>query len=316
MRAGRVSPETLLDELQAAESAGAEALRQWIDACDDAALRGGLRVLRARDESHARLARRRLEALGGVPGSAIARPLASLCGVLAAPDVSHRSKLAILLARFPGTSDPVGEVAPAIDDDETRALLQTIGDDDRASVRWLHEIAGAPLLPSPAPARGAQPDTLRVLDAYRAAEAAAAEVTTAWRLACALPGLSGGLETIAEREATHARLLAERLAELGGAPRARLDDAVLAAALSRFAARDVADEEKLSAVLARYPGDDDAGAPLEDLARRLDDDPETREMLRLLAVGEAATIAWLRSYRDAMVARPREVSLRVLDGGR
>jgi hypothetical protein len=48
----------------------------------------------------------------------------------------------------------------------------------------------------------------------------------------------------------------------------------------------------------------------------LSDDDETREILRLIAAGEAATFAWLRSYHRALAARPREVSLRVLDGGR
>ena len=35
-----------------------------------------------------------------------------------------------------------------------------------------------------------------------------------------------------------------------------------------------------------------------------------------IAAGEAATFAWLRSYHRAITAPPREVSLRVLDGGR
>src|SRR5262249_42498283 len=63
------------------------------------------------------------------------------------------------------------------------------------------------------------PDVLlpvgRFLDALRAAEAAGAEVLAAWIGVCELDGLRGGLRAIAEREAAHAELLAERLAELG-----------------------------------------------------------------------------------------------------
>src|SRR5439155_1402347 len=46
----------LLDAFQAAEWAGAEAIGRWIVACADVRLRGGLRVIRARDRRHAALA--------------------------------------------------------------------------------------------------------------------------------------------------------------------------------------------------------------------------------------------------------------------
>jgi hypothetical protein len=45
-----------------------------------------------------------------------------------------------------------------------------------------------------------------------------------------------------------------------------------------------------------------AGEPplIEHLVPLLDDDPETREMVRLIAAGEAGTIAWLRAYQGAL----------------
>src|SRR5207302_254456 len=59
----------LLDAFQAAERAGAEAVGRWIAACSDPRLRGGLRVIRARDARHAALAEARLRALGGEPAA-------------------------------------------------------------------------------------------------------------------------------------------------------------------------------------------------------------------------------------------------------
>jgi len=199
MATSHASLQALLDELQAAEEAGAEALGLWLAGCDAPGLRGGLRVIRARDLAHARLARRRLAALGGDGGHAAPRQVQSLRGVLAASDVSNRSKLAILLSRFPTRADDALPPAVAsLDDDETRALLETMHDDDRASLRWLREAADAPEDASgPPPTPG--PGALAFLDALRAAESAGAEVVGAWRVACALPGLRGGLETIAER---------------------------------------------------------------------------------------------------------------------
>jgi hypothetical protein len=314
MPASRVSLRALLDELQAAEEAGAEALGLWLATCDDPSLRGGLRVIRARDLAHARLARRRLAALGATGGQATPRQLQSLCGVLAAPDVSNRSKLTILLSRFPSRpDDPLPDSIRELEDDETRALLETIHADDRASLRWLREVdPGVPPPASVAPSSA----VLRFLDAYRAAEVAAAEVIAAWRAVCGLDGLRGGLDTIAERETVHGEVLSERLRELGGTPRARVAETTLAEALARFASANVSDEEKLGHVVARYPTDDDATAVLEDVVGDLDADPETREILRLVAAGEAATFAWLRSYRRAVAEHPRAVSLRVFDGGR
>jgi hypothetical protein len=316
MAASRVSVQALLDEMQAAEEVGAEALGGWIASCGDRRLRGGLRVIQARDLAHARLARRRLGALGGAAAGATPRQLQALCGVLAAPDVSNRSKLAILLARFPvRTDDVLPAVVQSIDDDETRALLETVHDDDRVSLRWLRE-AGDQATDATGEPDPASVTTLRFLDALRAAETAGADVTTAWRDACALPGLRGGLDTIAERESTHAALLAARLGELGGNAEASVDDAVVDDARARFGSPAVSDEEKLATIVARYADDAAATSRLHIAMVALGDDDETREILRLVAAGEAATFAWLRSYHRALSARPREVSLRVLDGGR
>jgi hypothetical protein len=132
----------LLDDFQAAELAGADALRRWIDVCNDPRLRGGLRVIEARDRSHATLALARLRALGGEPGAAIGHELAALCSLLGASHISDRSKLASLLARFPDRlHDPLdGVPGRLVGDDETRALLETIADDERASLAWLRRI--------------------------------------------------------------------------------------------------------------------------------------------------------------------------------
>ena len=132
----------LLDEFQAAERAGADAVEQWIAVCRDARLRGGLKVIRTRDRGHASLAEARLRALGGVPSAAVGRDLAALLALLASADVPDHAKLAALLARFPGElDDPLADVVRRIgQDDETRALLETIADDERASLAWLRHM--------------------------------------------------------------------------------------------------------------------------------------------------------------------------------
>ena len=141
---------------------------------------------------------------------------------------------------------------------------------------------------------------VRFLDALRAAETAAADVFRAWVDVCGLEGLRGGLRAIAEREATHADLLAERLRELDAPCTATVADTMRAAAQARFGAATVGDDEKLAAFLARYADDSAVTRPITAMIDRLDDDPETRELLRLVADGEAATLAWLRAYHAGL----------------
>jgi hypothetical protein len=133
---------SLLDALQAAERAGADALERWVASCRDPRLRGGLRVICARDRSHAALAEARLRALGGVPTATANGELLAVCGIVGDPAVSDRTKLTVLLARLAGgvegTIAAVAQTSRA--DAETHALLIAIGEDDRASLRWLRDI--------------------------------------------------------------------------------------------------------------------------------------------------------------------------------
>lgn len=140
---------------------------------------------------------------------------------------------------------------------------------------------------------------LRFMDDLRAAEAAGAAVLEAWIGVCARDALRGGLRTIAEREAGHAELLAERLRELGAPCAAVLPEPVRAAALRRFGSATVPDEDKVALVLSRYP-DDEAAVRIRDVLRMLDADGETRELLGLVADGESATVAWLRAYQASL----------------
>jgi len=145
---------------------------------------------------------------------------------------------------------------------------------------------------------------VRFLDDLRAAESAAAEVVAAWIAVCPLAGLRGGLRTIAAREGMHAEVLAERLRELGAPCTAAVAEDVHAAAVAHFGSSAVPDDEKLVLVLRRYPDDAAVTRPIATVVAEIDDDPETRELLRLVAQGEGSTFAWLRAYH-AGLARPR-----------
>jgi hypothetical protein len=184
-------------------------------------------------------------------------------------------------------------------DRETRALIETIGADDQASLSWLRAVANEPPASAAGPPSPPAP-VLAFLDAFRAAEAASVEVVDAWISVCRLDGLRGGLRTIAAREATHAALLAERLSAFGEAPRATVRAEVRAAARRRFGDAETGDERKLALFLERYDSEDAVTAPIEAVMAEMSQDAETREFLRLIATGEAATVGWLRAYERSM----------------
>jgi hypothetical protein len=288
----------LLDELHATESAGAAAMTRWLEVAVDPTLRGGLRVIAGRDGAHGILAYERLRALGGTPERTPSPARAELLRLVEAPDVPDATKLHAMVARLPSDrGDRVHEAAVRIVEDlETRALVETMCDDDRVSLAWLRAM-GEGRGPA-APVAATDPDvTTRGLVAFAAAEAASALVFESWCGACSSAGLRGGLRTIAAREATHARLLAARVAELdvAAAGAGSLPDA--AAVAARWASSDWSDAQKLDALLARQGSPEAVAAPVVRLARAADD--ETRAMLLLVADGEQATIAWLRAYRRA-----------------
>lgn len=300
---------TLLDELQAAEQAGAAALGRWIAACQDPVLRGGLRVVRARDLAHAALACARLEELGGRPHATIAPRLDALCGLLGSSGSSDRAKLGLLLARIPeGARDPFERVLGAHDgDDETRALLDGVRDDDRLSLDWLHGVGHAPpVVPRERLGAAEQASVAAFLGALGAALRGAADVTDAWGRVCPLPGLRGGLRAIASRATAHATVVGERLLELGGHPDATtLAARTLATARAWYGAAEITDEHKLARLLAPAGSSRASLAAIEGFTATLTEDVETRELLRLIGAGEAATVAWLAAYRAAAHAPER-----------
>lgn len=272
----------LLDELHATESAGAAAMERWLDVAVDPTLRGGLRVIAARDAAHGALALDRLRALGGAPERRPTPAMLELLRLVESPDVSDAAKLRAMAARLPSDQgDRIRVSATGISEDlETRALVETMSDDDRVSLAWLRAMVERvrPASDGVETASGAGP-TGAALASFAAAEAASARVFEAWCDVCESPGLRGGLRTIATREATHARLLAARAGELGTPTDGAVRD--VERALARWGSSQWPDGRKLDALLAHRAASEAAGDPVLAMTRTAD--AETRTMVRLVA---------------------------------
>jgi hypothetical protein len=133
----------LLDEFRAAEVSGAETLSQWAELSDDPRLTGGLRVLAAREFSHAVLLEHRLRELGGEPSAEIPAWLAGFNKAIVSSDSTDVERLGALVAQFAdlerGTERIDRAIAVAADDGLTRELLLTIKVDELTTIDWLRD---------------------------------------------------------------------------------------------------------------------------------------------------------------------------------
>ena len=139
-----IEPDFLsrLDSYRAAEESGAETLRRWAEKSDNPEVAGGLRVLAAREQTHADLLRERLEELGYTPSAKIPIWLAEYNKALLAERATDGHRFAALVEQFPSIEDALSivrkDIERAADDRVTAGLLKTILADERASLEWIH----------------------------------------------------------------------------------------------------------------------------------------------------------------------------------
>jgi rubrerythrin len=158
------------------------------------------------------------------------------------------------------------------------------------------------------------------LNVFRALEAWGAKLYAAWAENEPDERLRAGHLIIAEREATHARLLAERIRALGGEPGPACVDDVLAAQLAEL--RDVVGFVAQLDGLKRCSIRDAARmAPCQEALRQGFDaakavDPETHRFWAELYSEERVSGGWYRATYSALTkGAPHPVPLPLLDPG-
>lgn len=137
-------------------------------------------------------------------------------------------------------------------------------------------------------------ETIAFLDQYRAAEAHAENWIGAWIDNCQIDCLKGGLRTVQMREAIHARLLEERLKELGGSPQFELPEGEQERFLTQFGGTQCSDAEKVAALVEEFGDIDRALEPLVTFTNRLDNDQETQFLMRTILQDEHSSVAFLK----------------------
>jgi len=145
---------------------------------------------------------------------------------------------------------------------------------------------------------------LHFLDEFRAGETFGGEVFALWYSVAADPCVRGGIQVVREREAMHGRLLAARIAALGGQCRAALPEKFQAAARARLASREISDADKIADFVRRLPDVERAIAPIRAVIAQIEDDLESRALLENVMEDEIATVRWFHAQAKPAGASP------------
>ena len=142
---------------------------------------------------------------------------------------------------------------------------------------------------------------LAFFDKLHATQIDAALAFAKWASVCRTPGLRTGLILIAERAASHARVIERRAREMGGQLHSLTTEhgSKLVEVLAR---PDVPDLDKLMGVVNFIPEPREAAAPIFNFASLLKADIESRQALRLIADDELSSASWLHDTCAALTS--------------
>jgi hypothetical protein len=145
------------------------------------------------------------------------------------------------------------------------------------------------------------------LDKVRAGEANGGEAFAAWAEVCTTDCIRTGIRMVAEREAYHSRVFAQRLSELGGEMRAMTTEAGRKAT-AYLGDPSIPDNEKLLDFTKRVGKPEAAIKPICEFAALLKEDLSTKEALRLFAEDELSTAKWIWDACAALNAPKQQPS--------
>lgn len=134
---------------------------------------------------------------------------------------------------------------------------------------------------------------MHFLDEYRCAENFAAEYLNRWIEASDQECVKGGLRAVQQRETYHAKLLEERLRELGGVPQCTVSAQQREKELALYASREKTDAEKLQYVSTQIQDLPKALKFITDVIDQIQEDQQSKELLRSLVQDEMSSGQWL-----------------------
>ena len=134
---------------------------------------------------------------------------------------------------------------------------------------------------------------MHLLDEFRCGENFASEYLNRWIAVSDQECVKGGLRTVQQRETFHAQLLEARLRELGGVPQCTVPVERREKELQFYASAEKKDLEKLQSIAARIKDPAQVLKPITDVIDQIQDDQQSKELLRTLIDDEMSSIKWL-----------------------
>ena len=132
------------------------------------------------------------------------------------------------------------------------------------------------------------------LDEYRCAENFASEYLGCWSEVSDQACVKGGLLAIQQREAYHADLLEARLRELGGNPQCSVPSEQREKEMGMYGSKKTSDAEKLAYFNEQVPDLPKALSFITDVIDQLEEDQQSKELLRSLVQDETSSVHWLQ----------------------
>ncbi len=135
---------------------------------------------------------------------------------------------------------------------------------------------------------------MQLLDEFRCRENFAAEYLDRWIAVSDQECARGGLRVVQQREAYHARVLEDRLRELGGVPQCTVSAERREKDLALYAAADKTDAQKLLVVNSLITDPAKSLKYITDVIDQIQDDQQSKELLRSLVQDEMSSVTWLK----------------------
>lgn len=141
---------------------------------------------------------------------------------------------------------------------------------------------------------------VHLLDNYSTTEGFVAQYLPKWINASSNEAVKGGLRTIQSREASHARLMKSRLRELGESITAVIPEHRRENEMPFFASAENSDIEKLKVLSDLFGDGEEFLRPVTEVINQINDDLQTKELLRTILDDERESVAWIQEMYRSM----------------
>jgi hypothetical protein len=133
-----------LEAVAPAETAGGEAVREWLKSCKLDCIKGGLKMVAERESYHGRAFAQRLTELGGTVPQNVSPQIRESIDYLGDTGMSDLQKLHKAVMRYPNPEEtirPLFEFADLIkEDQQTKEMVKLFAQDELSTLKWQHSL--------------------------------------------------------------------------------------------------------------------------------------------------------------------------------